>query len=93
MSEEFDYAKAHAGLSELIDEGEVIVKWAAVIEVMGPNDTRYLAHRAGCGVDGEDSPMTWDVIGMMRSGMLNAEDQQMSVSCFDDVDDDPDAAA
>lgn len=75
MTDDERYAAAHQGLSTLTDDGEIVVKWVAVLEVMGPDDTHYLAHRAGCGLDASDSPMIWDALGLLRAGVIQAEDQ------------------
>lgn len=67
--------KVHEAISEWLDEGEIAVAWTLTIDVAGADDTRYLAHRFGGGVDGTDMPMVWAVMGMLRAATQVADDQ------------------
>lgn len=78
----------HEALGGLLDEGEMVVAWTVTIDVVGPDDTRYLAHRAGGGVDGDDGPMVWSALGMLRASVQVAEDQLRD--CASGADDDED---
>lgn len=65
----------HQGLAEYLDEGEIAVCWTLTIEVAGSEGRRYLAHRAGGGIDGTEGPMPWAALGMLRASMQEAERQ------------------
>lgn len=83
--------RVHAAIQALLDPGEIAVCWTLTIDVVGPDGTRYLAHRAGGGVDGTDLPMQWTVIGMARSTLLTAEQQIIDCTrgTTDDDEEDP----
>lgn len=55
--------------------GEFAMSWVLTIDVAGPENTRYLAHRAGGGADGTDHPMMWAALGMLRASAQVAERQ------------------
>jgi hypothetical protein len=65
----------HEAVGLMLDDGEIAVHWTLTIDVAGPNDTRYLAHRAGGGIDGTDHPMVWTALGMLRASVQVAEGQ------------------
>lgn len=91
--EERDEAKArvHDAISGLLDEGEIAIAWTLTIDVAGPDDTRYLAHRAGGGADGMDNPMAWTALGMLRASVILAEEQVSACTLDeDDIDEDDD---
>lgn len=68
-------AKAvHQAIGGLLDEGEIAISWVLVVDVAGPDDTRYLAHRGGGGHDGLEKPMCWNALGMLRASVLSAEE-------------------
>lgn len=76
MSEADDTRRAvHDAISALLDDGEIAVSWALTIDVAGPDDTRYLAHRSGGGIDGDEHPTVWSALGMLRAAVQVAEDQ------------------
>lgn len=79
-------AKVHEAIGGLLDDGEFVMAWTLTIDVAGPDERRYLAHRAGGGADGTDSPMVWTALGMLRSSVQVAEDQLRG--CTDDAEDD-----
>lgn len=76
----------HAAIGRMLDDGEIAVSWVLTIDVAGPDDTRYLAHRAGGGFDGNDRPMAWTALGMLSAGVGMAQDQlrEMTVDTDDD---------
>lgn len=74
-------------LGGLLEPGELVVRWVATVEVVGPNGVTYLAHRAGGGADGDDRPTAWAALGMLRASVLLAEDQVREMTV--DVDDGP----
>lgn len=81
----------HDALSAYLDDGELVIGWAVVIDVAGPNDTRYLAHRYGGGHDGGESPTVWTALGMPRGGALAAEEQlRDGTRDYEEDDDDSD---
>jgi hypothetical protein len=84
----------HEALKEFLDEGEIPICWCLVIDIAGPEDIRYLAHRSGGGADGADSPMTWTALGMIRSSVLWAEQQTIEITLehenFEDEDNEDD---
>ena len=67
MTEQEAQAKVHEAIGGLLDEGEIAIAWTLTIDVAGPDDTRYLAHRAGGGIDGNSSPMMWTALGVLRA--------------------------
>lgn len=75
----------HEALAAYLGDGEIAVAWAVTIDVAGPDDRRYLTHRAGGGIDGDDSPTVWATVGMLRASVMAAE-EQISAGTFD-VDD------
>jgi hypothetical protein len=77
----------HDAIGELLDEGEIAIAWTLTIDVAGPDETRYLAHRAGGGFDGTDSPMIWTALGMLRASVQVAEDQLRDCTEPPDEDD------
>jgi hypothetical protein len=83
----YDEARRHVheAISGLLDEGEIAIAWTLTIDVAGPDDTRYLAHRAGGGFDGADGPMAWTALGMLRASVRLAEDQLAAMT--EDADD------
>lgn len=88
MSDEDAKRRAHEAIGGLLDDGEFAVSWCLVIDVVGPNDVRYLAHRAGGGADGLDMPTIWHAAGMLRAGVQCA-DRQLAESTVDyDEDED-----
>lgn len=74
MSDAADQA-VHEALGLYLQEGEIAVAWTLTIDVAGQDGTRYLAHRAGAGVDGTDGPLVWHALGMLRASMRVAEQQ------------------
>lgn len=67
--------KVHEALGAYLDEGELAVGWTLTIEVLGPDNNRFLAHRAGGGLDGDDPPTIWTAVGMLKAAMTDAEEQ------------------
>lgn len=85
------HADVHQAIQEhLLDEGEIAINWVLTIDVAGPDDTRYLAHRSGGGVDGEDGPMCWTALGMLQASVLLAEDQLREQTVSSDEEDEDD---
>lgn len=87
------HERVHAAIQEdLLDDGEIAVSWVLTIDVAGPEDTRYLAHRAGGGHNGEDGPMVWTALGMLRASVGVAERQleEMTFDAPSDEDEDED---
>lgn len=80
----------HEAIGGYLDEGEIAVAWTLTIDVAGSNDTRYLAHRAGGGIDGTGGPMVWAAVGMMRASLGVAERQLESCTVDPNADDDDD---
>lgn len=67
--------KVHDAIGRLLNEGEIAIGWTLTIDVAGPANTRYLAHRAGGGIDGGSPPTAWTALGMLRAGAQVAEAQ------------------
>jgi hypothetical protein len=82
--------KVHDAIGGLLREGEIAVGWTLTIDVAGPDDGRYLAHRAGGGIDGSSSPMAWTALGMLRAGAACAQ-QQLLEATVDHEDDEDDS--
>jgi hypothetical protein len=88
-----DAARAvHEAIGGYLDEGEIVVAWTLTIDVAGPDNVRYLAHRAGGGIDGSDGPMVWTALGMLRASLGVAE-RQLEGCTVDPENDDEDADA
>jgi hypothetical protein len=75
MAYEDAQRKVHDAIGGLLRDGEIAIGWTLTIDVAGPDDTRYLAHRAGGGIDGGSSPMMWTALGMLRASAQVAEAQ------------------
>lgn len=89
MSDEDARRAVHEALKGYLDEGEIPISWCLVIDIAGPDEVRYLAHRAGGGHDGNDLPMAWHALGMLQAGIDLARDQlRAMVADPDDPDDD-----
>jgi hypothetical protein len=82
--------RLHDAITETLDDGELAVCWVLTIDVAGRGDSRYLAHRSGGGCDGDDAPMAWTALGMLRASVGVAENQLISMT-IDVEDDDEDA--
>lgn len=78
--------RVHEAIGGLLDEGEIAISWVLTIDVAGPENVRYLAHRAGGGADGADRPMAWTALGMLRASAGVAEQQLLGMTT--DADDD-----
>ena len=89
-NDEYDAARKQVqeALALLLGDDEIIVSWVVSIDVIGPNDRRYLAHRAGGGADGSSTPMMWHAIGMYRAALLSVEDQLRELTFDPDNTDD-----
>jgi hypothetical protein len=85
--EEDAKATLHHAIQGILDDGEIAIAWVLTVDVAGPEDVRYLAHRAGGGGDGHDNPMAWTALGMLRASVGVAERQ-----LADQTEDDPEDA-
>jgi hypothetical protein len=65
----------HEAIQACLGDGEIAVCWTLTIDVAGPDDTRYLAHRAGGGADGHSHPSLWVALGMLLASARTVEDQ------------------
>lgn len=92
MSDDSAKRAVHDAIGGLLDDGEIAVAWTLTIDVAGPDDTRYLAHRAGGGIDGNDSPMIWTALGMLRAGLQVAERQLEDCTVDEGAEDEADEA-
>lgn len=79
------HRKVHEAIGELLGDGELAISWVLTIDVAGPDDLRYLAHRSGGGVDGGENPMAWTALGMLRASVGVAERQLLDMT--EDADD------
>lgn len=66
MSEDAKRA-VHEALRGFLEDGEIAVCWTLTIDVAGQDGHRYLAHRAGGGVDGTENPQAWTAAGMLQA--------------------------
>lgn len=82
------HTTVHRAIDSLLDDGEIAISWVLTIDIAGPDDTRYLAHRAGGGHDGTEGPMAWTALGMLRASVILAEDQLLDMTTTEDPDDD-----
>lgn len=91
MSEQEAKQRVHEAIGGLLDNGELAVCWVLTIDVAGQDGVRYLAHRAGGGVDGDENPMAWTALGMLRAsvGVAEAQLHDMTESAEDDDGDAP----
>jgi hypothetical protein len=74
MADETPREAVQDALGDFLREGEIITAWVVVAEVADAAGT-HLIHRAGGGIEGNDPPMLWSAIGMLRSGEIMAEQQ------------------
>lgn len=77
----------HEAISRWLDDGEIAICWTLTVDVAGQDGERYLAHRAGGGSDGSESPMAWTALGMLESS-ANLAREQLSATTIDREDDD-----
>jgi hypothetical protein len=77
--------RLHQAIQDYLDDGEIAIHWTLTVDVAGPDNSRYLAHRAGGGADGHDFPMAWTALGMLRASVGVAEAQLLDQT--GDVDD------
>lgn len=91
MSRDEARREVHQALAGLLEEGEMVCAWTVQIDVMGPEGHRYLAHRAGGGVDGTETPTVWTALGMIEASRAVAAEQLLECS-EDDVEDEDDPA-
>lgn len=75
MSERPRHQVMHEAIGAMLGEGEIAISWVLTIDVAGADGTRYLAHRAGGGHDGSDSPMAWTALGMLETAAGTARAQ------------------
>jgi hypothetical protein len=71
-------------IQDSLDDGELVINWVLTVDIAGPDDMRYLAHRSGGGVDGTDHPMIWTALGMINAAKLVAESQAISATYGED---------
>jgi hypothetical protein len=91
--DEYDEARRHVheAIGAMLDDEEVAMSWVLVIDIAGIDGRRYLAHRAGGGLDGTDSPMAWTALGMLKASARLAEDQVVAnTGGVDEEGDSPD---
>ena len=88
MSGESAQRAVHEALAGMLDDGEIAVGWCLTIDVIGPNDVRYLAHRAGGGADGTENPTAWAALGMLQASVDVARDQIRDCTIESDDDED-----
>lgn len=94
MNEDDDAkARLHQAIQGLLDEGELALTWVLTIDVAAPDDIRYLAHRAGGGINGQDNPMAWHALGMLQASAKLAEQELLDATYavdpdIDDLEDD-----
>jgi hypothetical protein len=65
----------HEALSGFLDDDEITINWVLTIDIAGPDNRRYLAHRAGGGADGTEGPAAWHALGMLQCASDVARDQ------------------
>lgn len=84
--------QVHEAIGGLLKDGEIAIGWTLTVDVAGPDDMRYLAHRAGGGIDGNSPPLLWTLIGMLRACALSAEGQlaESTEEADDDEEDEGD---
>lgn len=90
MSLEDTTAQVNDAVAGYLDDGEIAVCWILTMEVVGPDRRRYLAHRAGGGHDGSETPTVWAALGMAESFTDDARRQLRTFSADGD-DEEPDA--
>lgn len=83
----------HEAIGGYLDEGEIAIAWTLTIDVAGPDDTRYIAHRAGGGIDGTNAPMVWTALGMLQASVGVAERQLAGYTYGLEDDDENDEGA
>lgn len=67
MSAEEKQRRLHDAIQGVLDDGEIAIAWTLTVDVAGLDDTRYLAHRAGGGPDGNSRPSAWTALGMLEA--------------------------
>lgn len=67
--------RVHEAIGGLLCDGEIAVAWTLTVDVAGADDMRYLAHRAGGGIDGNSPPTVWTALGMLTASANDAAAQ------------------
>lgn len=72
------------------DDTDIVVAWVITVEVAKADGGKYLMHRHGGGIDGDERGTAWHVAGMIRAAQLDVEGQlaDMSIEIEDDDEDD-----
>lgn len=90
MSDEAAKQRVHEAIRDYLGDGEIPICWVLTVDVAGPNETRYLVHRAGGGIDGSDNPTAWTALGMLEAGAILAKDQVLAFTVDEDHPEDDD---
>lgn len=88
MNYEDAQRRIHEAVGGMLEDDEIAMSWVLTIDVAASDDRRYLAHRAGGGLDGTDSPMAWTALGMLKASARVAEDQVVANTGIGRGDDD-----
>lgn len=67
--------EVHEAIGHYLEDDEIAVSWVVTVDVAGADGSRYLAHRAGGGADGQDHPMAWTALGMLTASADLARQQ------------------
>lgn len=65
------WERIHEAVQSTLDDGHVLVQTCIVAEVLGPNGTRYLAHRAT--TVASEGMSAWTALGMLQASARVAE--------------------
>lgn len=78
--------QVHEAIQSWLKDGELAISWCLTVDVAGPDNQRYLAHRAGGGADGTTNPEAWTALGMLRASVGVAEAQLLDMTFDADED-------
>ncbi len=78
MSEEI-----HNAIAGDLDDGELLVQWVYVADVIGPDGDRHIVTAGGSGADG---PTTWAALGLLNAAAAITNDQILNPEAYGDED-------
>jgi hypothetical protein len=76
----------HEAIAAELGDGDFLVQWVYVADVMAPDGTRSIVTEGGGGPDG--GPAAWVVMGLLHAGVAIATDQLMHPDDYDLDEDD-----
>jgi len=74
----------HNAIAGDLDDGELLVQWVYVADVIGPDGDRHIVTEGGSGAGGGDGPTTWAALGLLHAAVAVTTDQVMNPEDYAD---------